>query len=235
MLRVVFDYLTLLRSTPPQAWAAAESKKLGEIGWRWKENGQPAPLVKGLASRLTEGTYPPDKVLVGPWFAEEFDEARVKECLEGLVSERCRVFVGGKEPLEGREGWSEKEEYYGTEYEIRPLQVDVKEVSGLGRMSCWCRADPTRLEQPAPAVELALPGPNIFLPEDLELVTKTPVDEVHTKPNSRRWSHADVSCPPAQPLKRPFLVRQTSSSRLFYKKDDTWCVPRATAYFLLKS
>lgn len=45
----------------------------------------------------------------------------------------------------------------------------------------------------------------------------------------------DVSFPPAQPLKRPFLVRQTSSSRLFYKQDDTWCVPRATAYFLLKS
>lgn len=131
VLRVVFDYLTLLRSTPPQAWAAAEMKKLGEIGWRWKENGQPAPLVKGLASRLTEGTYPPGKVLVGPWFADEFDEARVVECLEGLVSERCRVFVGSKEPLEGREGWSEREEYYGTEYEIRLLQVDLKEVSGF--------------------------------------------------------------------------------------------------------
>ncbi|ORY54263.1 Metalloenzyme, LuxS/M16 peptidase-like protein [Leucosporidium creatinivorum] len=194
VLQHVFSYLSLLRSTPPQEWAFAEQQKLGQIGWRWKENGQPSPFVKGLASRMTDLEYPPERVLVGPWFAVEFDEKVIRECLERMTVEGCRVLVGSKEPLEGRAEWSEKEEYYGTEFERRPLDVEV-------------------VKAPA-AADLKLPEPNMFIPSDLELVTPKPIEE---------------------PAKRPSLIRQTSSARLFFKKDDTWCVPRATAYFLLKS
>lgn len=103
-------------------------KMLGEIGWRWKENGQPTPLVKGLASRLTELTYPPEKLLVGPWFASEYSEQGIKRCMDDLVQERSRVFVGSKEPLEGRAFWERTEEYYGTEFDIRPLELESSEV-----------------------------------------------------------------------------------------------------------
>lgn len=104
-------------------------QKLGQIGWRWKENGQPSPLVKGLASRLTDREYPSERVLVGPWFAVDFDEKIIKECLKKLTVENCRVLVGSKEPLEGRGDWTEREQYYGTEFEKRPLDVDVIKVS----------------------------------------------------------------------------------------------------------
>jgi insulysin len=104
-------------------------QKLGQIGWRWKENGQPSPLVKGLASRLTDREYPAERVLVGPWFATEFDEKAIAECLKRLTAEGCRVLVGSKEPLEGRGDWSEREQYYGTEFEKRPLDVEHIKVS----------------------------------------------------------------------------------------------------------
>lgn len=31
------------------------------------------------------------------------------------------------------------------------------------------------------------------------------------------------------------MIRHTPASRLFYKKDDTWLIPRAAVYFLLNS
>ena len=36
-------------------------------------------------------------------------------------------------------------------------------------------------------------------------------------------------------LKRPALVRQTPTSRLFFRQDSTWLVPRASAFFDLHS
>lgn len=110
VLAVVFSYLDLLKSTPPQEWAFTEMRRLGEIGWRWKEQGQPQSTARNLASQLGETLYPPDKMLVGPWFATKWDEARMRETMDLLRVDNCRVFVGSKEPLPGRDFWKQTEE-----------------------------------------------------------------------------------------------------------------------------
>ncbi|GAA5879693.1 hypothetical protein JCM8547_008957 [Rhodosporidiobolus lusitaniae] len=196
VLAIVWQYIELLKSTPPVEWSWEETKKLGELAWRWKEKGQPQSTTRNLASQLGEELYPPERALVGPWFAMEWDAEVVKKTLEELKFENLRVFVGSKEPLEGREFWKEKEKYYGTEYDVQPLNV-----SQLG----------TTL---SPFANLAIPEPNIFIPSKLELVTPKPVDE---------------------PFMRPTLVRKTAISRLWVKTDDTWCIPRGTAYILVRS
>lgn len=122
VLQTIFAYLELLRSTPPQEWTFAEMKQLGEIAWRWKEHGQPGPMVKNLASRL-HSLGPRERLLVAPYFATTFDGALIREMADGLVAKRCRVFVGSKEPLEGRGEWDLKEQYYSTEYGVRPLEM----------------------------------------------------------------------------------------------------------------
>ncbi|KAK4053128.1 metalloprotease [Microbotryomycetes sp. JL201] len=193
-LKIVFAYLRLFRNTPPQEWAAEEMRKLGEISWRYKEKGQPTPLAHGLASRMATSSYAPEKLLVGPFFATEFDPDLLLKLMRDLQPSNCRVFVGSKEPLSPSEQWEEREAYYGTEYRTSPLD--------------------SKLEPEATDAKLALPRPNIFIPERLELVSHTKADH---------------------PAKRPSLVKQTGSSRLFFKKDDTWLVPRANAYFLLKT
>jgi hypothetical protein len=103
-------------------------RKLGEIGWRWKENGQPSPLVKALASRLSTSGYSPAKLLVGSWFATDFDGELIQTCLDALSASQCRVFVGSKEPLPGQ-FWPLIEKYYSTEHSIGPLDVEYLEVS----------------------------------------------------------------------------------------------------------
>ncbi|GAA6026785.1 hypothetical protein JCM8097_005860 [Rhodosporidiobolus ruineniae] len=196
ILASVFQYLDLLKSTPPLEWSWAETQQLGKLAWRWKEKGPPQSAVRNLASQLGEYKAPLEKQLVGPWFATVWDEGVVKKVLEEIKVENCRVFVGSKEPLEGREFWKEKEKWYGTEYDSHPLDVEA-------------------LKAPiSPPASLALPERNIFIPDKLELVNKEPSPE---------------------PAKRPSLVRKTPRSRLWVKTDDTWCTPRGTAYFLLRS
>jgi len=61
---------------------------------------------------------------------------------------------------------------------------------------------------------LALPEPNPFVPQHLEIKNKTEVKE---------------------PAKRPLNLKNTQTSRLWYKKDDRWWVPRAATFFLFRS
>ncbi|SCV68931.1 BQ2448_1951 [Microbotryum intermedium] len=220
VIGLIFEYLDILASTPPQRWAFDEMVKLGQIGWRWKENGQPTSLVKNLASRMATTLYPPEKSLSGLWYATKFDEALLRTCAGLLKMDKCRVFLGSREVVEGRE-WDQKERYYGTEYRIDRLD-------DLGIKTS------TTFEG-----KLALPKPNPFIPENLDLVTKTPATEVRTcfVLMSLDWIGTDLATVifKLQPVKRPTLIRQSSRSRVFHKKDDRWCIPRANAYFLLKS
>jgi secreted Zn-dependent insulinase-like peptidase len=61
--------------------------------------------------------------------------------------------------------------------------------------------------------DLSLPGPNAFIPENLD-VEKQEV---------------------AQARKVPALLRDSSLSRLWYKKDDRFWVPRANLFVALQS
>ncbi|SDA07204.1 BZ3501_MvSof-1269-A2-R1_Chr4-3g07251 [Microbotryum saponariae] len=220
VISLVFEYLDILASTTPQRWAFDEMMKLGQIGWRWKENGQPTALVKSLASRMAKTLYPPEKILSGPWYATKFDGELFKTYARRLRMEKCRIFLGSREVVGGRE-WDQKERYYGTEYRIDRLD-DLRFEVSIGQNAendeyhskDWgVFACPIQMK-PISEGKLALPKPNPFIPKNVELVTKTPA---------------------AEPAKRPTLVRQSSTSRVFHKKDDRWCIPRANAYFLLKT
>lgn len=219
VLSIVYEYLSILRASPPLKWCWEESAQLGRIAWRFKEKGQPQSTVRNLATTLSTSRYPPSKTLVASWYASQWDENEVREVLECIKPEKGRVFVGSKGPIEGREMWKEKEkvrsffalrftlltktltilgsnQWYGTEYDIFPL--DVEEL-----------AKPTE-----PRPNLSLARPNIFVPSKLDLLTEKPV---------------------AEPTKRPLLTHKSATSRLFFKQDDTWCIPRASIFFLFKT
>ncbi|GAA5835179.1 hypothetical protein JCM3766R1_006893 [Sporobolomyces carnicolor] len=196
IISIVFEYLALLRTSPPLRWSWDESAQLGKIGWRFKEKGQPQSTARSLASQLSTSRYPPAKTLIGPWFASELNEQEIQEVLECLKPENCRVLVGSKEPIEGRGFWTMTERWYGTEYEVSPLDV-----AGL-------------VEPIQPAANLSIPDRNIFVPSKLDLLTNEAT---------------------AEPKTRPSLIYKSATSRLFFKQDDTWCIPRASLFFLMKT
>lgn len=102
--------MELLKSTDPQEWSFAETQQLGQLAWRWKENGQPRNTVQNLASALCDETYPLPRILSGPYYATKWDPTAVREVLDALSISRCRVFVGSKDPLPGRAFWPSAEE-----------------------------------------------------------------------------------------------------------------------------
>ncbi|GAA6006563.1 hypothetical protein JCM11491_005007 [Sporobolomyces phaffii] len=196
VLSIVYSYLSILRSTPPQQWSWEESSQLGRIAWRFKEKGPPQSTARTLASSLSTSRYPLDKTLVAPYFASSWSADEIHEVLECCKPEKGRVFIGSKEPLDGNVFWQQKEKWYGTEYDISPL-------------------DTAQLSKPIePAPTLALPDTNVFVPSELELLTPEPVSD---------------------PSKQPFLTYKSPTSRLFFKQDDTWCIPRASVYLSFKS
>ena len=71
--------------------------------------------------------------------------------------------------------------------------------------------------------ELFLPGPNAFIPTNLD-VEKCEVDTVSLSTSLYIGQRLRQF---VQPAKRPYLIRQTALSSLWYKKDDQFWVPRA--------
>ncbi|GAA5882619.1 hypothetical protein JCM16303_002075 [Sporobolomyces ruberrimus] len=196
VVSIVYEYLAILRSSPPLQWSWEETAQLGRVSWKFKEKGSPQGTARGLASKLSTSRYPPSKTLIAAWFATEWNEDEIRAVLDCVKPELGRVFVGSKEPVEGKEFWKEKEKWYGTEYDISPLDL-------------------AELVKPVqPPSNLSLPAKNIFVPSNLDLLRSGPI---------------------AEPSKRPLLVHRSSTSRLFHKQDDTWCIPRASVYFLFKT
>lgn len=147
VIRLVFSYLELLRSTSPKEWIFRETQSLGQISWRYVQKGAVASTVRGLASQM-QTLYPRERLLIGPYFATEFNASLLQECIAGLVQDKCRVFLGSKDPLEGME-WDRVEQYYSTEHSIEPLDLGPVAVTSQG---------------------LSLPLPNPFIPQNLDLV-----------------------------------------------------------------
>ena len=108
---------------------------------------------------MATDAYPPGQLLVGPHIADTWDPQAMTAVLDLLTPENCRVLIGTKEPLEGRPFWSQKETYYGTEYDIRPLDLDS-------------------FNAPIAKVELALPEVNPFVSKNLRLLSDTPAATV---------------------------------------------------------
>lgn len=115
VVQIIFKYLELLRSTPPQEWAFREMQALSTIAWKFKETGQPGSTVKYLASTL-QSLYPREKILSAAYSIDNFDEKLLKQSLDGLVSENCRIFLGTQKPLADDQKWDLVEKYYETEY-----------------------------------------------------------------------------------------------------------------------
>lgn len=121
------------------------------------------------------------------------------------------MFIGSAKPVKGREEWKKVERYYGTEYDIAPLNIIPSSEVFPG---------------------LSLPKSNPFIPSDLELVKREENGQEVRLFFPRFLEYADVD---SIIQGRPTLIRQTIRSRLYHKQDEIWKIPRGTVYILLKT
>jgi insulysin len=105
---VIFKYIHLLKSTPPQEQAFREIKALADIAFRFVERGQPASYVSELTTYMQQ-PVPPEKTISSQWVVEKFDAKEIAESLAHLDVRRARLGISAKhfpdkqEPLSGTE------------------------------------------------------------------------------------------------------------------------------------
>ncbi|KAM0792238.1 hypothetical protein ACM66B_004933 [Microbotryomycetes sp. NB124-2] len=164
---VIFAYIDLLRTNPPENWAFDEVARLSEMAFTFKEKSPPTSTTMELALGMSR-PYPREMLLSAPYKSTEWNPQVIRDLLETMTPEQCRMMIASQEPIEGRD-YDQKEKWYGTEYTIEPLSEKIFK------------------HRPATEFEgLHLPKPNEFVPTDLEIKKRVRVSEPAKRPLSIR-------------------------------------------------
>ncbi|KAF8996136.1 insulin-degrading enzyme [Cyathus striatus] len=207
VILATYQYLALLRTSTFDAYHQQEVSTLSRTQFRFEEKQRPEDYALSIAQNMV-WPVPPEHLLDGPkvtwdWneYPEEAGERKVREYLEenlrigeGRVTLMARADEFEK-VVPGLE-WSE-EPWYGTKYHVKKFDNAFVEAA----------------DRPNQISELFLPGPNEFIPKNLD-VEKREVGE---------------------PEKRPHLIRETPLSTLWHKKDDRFWAPKAHVIIDLRS
>ena len=170
----VFQYIRLIEKKGLKRWIFEENQKLAKIQFRFREKPSPLSYVRGLAGALH--VYPARDVLIAPYLYEDFDPELISRFLSRLTPDNVLMTVVAND-LE-TDSLSPR---YETPYELRPLETSVTEP--------W--------RDPKADVALAIPEPNIFVPDDLaikpvRIETNVPV-KLKTKTGVELWHQQDRS------------------------------------------
>ncbi|KAL2188482.1 LuxS/MPP-like metallohydrolase [Thermothelomyces heterothallicus CBS 203.75] len=199
VVKVVFEYIALLRETEPQEWIFEEQKGLAEVNFRFREKTQSYRFTSKLSSTMQK-PLPREYLLSGYSLLRKFDPKLIKEGLDCLRPDNFRMTIVSRD-FPGK--WDKKEKWYGTEYSCQPIPDDLMEEIKKAAAS----GPQTR------TAKLHLPHKNEFVPTKLEVEKK------------------DVK----EPALAPRIVRNDPLVRTWFKKDDTFWVPKATLIISCRS
>jgi secreted Zn-dependent insulinase-like peptidase len=187
VVELSFQQIELVRSQGVQAWRYNEEQQLSELGFRFKEPSQPMYEVLGLAGKLRR--YPTRELLHGDYLFAQFDAPLIDAYLNYLRPDNLLLTLSSPEQATDR-----VEPHYQAEYSLQPLERQ------------WL----SRLQQLPANDKLAIPAPNPFIPQRLELLT-------------------------LQPMLKPQLLVEQPGLRLWYQQDQQFRVPKSDLFFSFRS
>ncbi|KAF2816319.1 LuxS/MPP-like metallohydrolase [Mytilinidion resinicola] len=181
--KTIFQYIAMMRESPPQEWIVDEMKRMSEVDFKYKQKS-PASRTTSLLSGIMQRPYPRELLLSGPSLIRKFNAEAINKAATYLRPDNFRLTLISQD-FPG--DWDQKEKWYGTEYKYEKIPEDflaeIKEVV----------ASPTN-GRPA---ELHLPHKNEFIPNRLE-VEKKEVEEplktpklIRNDENVRTWFKKD--------------------------------------------
>lgn len=193
----VYKYFTLLRESPVPETAFKEVSQLADISYRYADRGKTRDYVCSLSTWMQDPVER-NEIVSSKYIYGDFDAGILKKCFELLDPRQASIGVCAQELPKDVSGTFDKTEpIYGTEYLQQRLPEEFLAAATSG----------------APLADLALPGPNEFVPEKLD-VEKFPVET---------------------PSTRPELLSDTEISRLWYKRDDRFWLPKTNLNIELHS
>ncbi|OWO99030.1 hypothetical protein B2J93_6607 [Marssonina coronariae] len=160
IVKVIFQYISLLKETPPHQWVFEEQKGLAEVDFKFKQK-TPASRFTSQIGAVMQTPLPREWLLSGYSMLRKFDPARIQEALACLRPDNFRMMVVSQN-YPGSGTWKEKEKWYGTEYTYEKIPADFLSEVKLAAAS----TSKNRL------TELHLPHENQFIPTKLEVEKK---------------------------------------------------------------
>lgn len=158
VVKVVFQYIAMLKESPPQRWIYEECKGLAEVRFRFKEKSAASRFTSKLSSDMQK-PWPREWLLSGARLIREFDPAGLTKALSYLNTDNYRLTVVSQD-FPG--DWDRKERWYGTEYRMQRIPSDFEDaIHKAGRS--------TAQERPS---DLHLPHRNEFIPTRLNVERK---------------------------------------------------------------
>ncbi|OAA74109.1 Metalloenzyme, LuxS/M16 peptidase-like, metal-binding protein [Cordyceps fumosorosea ARSEF 2679] len=199
IVKIFFQYVSLLRQSPPQEWIFQEQKGMADVDFKFKQK-TPASRFTSKISSVMQKPLPREWLLSGHSLLRRFDAEIISKALALLRPESLRLNVVSRK-FPG--SWNKKEKWYGTEYTVGRIPDDL--MAELKKAASVSAAD--RLP------DLHLPHQNQFIPSKLEVEKKEVVE----------------------PATSPRLLRNDQLARTWWKKDDTFWVPKANVVASLKN
>jgi len=199
IIKVLFQYVSMLRESPPEPWIHEEQKGMADVDFKFKQK-TPASKFTSRTSSVMQKPIPREWLLSGHGRLRVFDSKSIEAGLAKITPENMRLSVVSQ-TFPGN--WDQREKWYGTEYRHEKIPQET--------MDSFREALDMPRGQRIP--ELHLPHKNAFIPSELEVEKK-------------EITQAAVS---------PRLLRNDSLARTWWKKDDTFWVPKANVLVSLKS
>jgi insulysin len=197
VVKIIFQYISLVRETPPQEWIVDEIKQMAEVFFKFSEKTGASNFTSGISATM-QTPLPREWLLSGSCLIRKFDPQQILRAMNYLRPDNFRISIASQK-FPG--DWNEKERWYGTEYKYEKIPQEFLAEIKLA-------AESNKRHE-----ELYLPCKNEFIPKELG-VAKVPVDI---------------------PSKAPKLIRNDDLARVWWKKDDTFWVPKANIYISLRN
>ena len=121
ILKVVFQYISLMKEQPPLEWMFDELKNMGDVNFRFKQKS-PASRFTSSTSAVMQKPLPRNWLLSGSTKLRRFDPDAVTRSMQYLRPDNFRLMVISQDaPVD----FDQKEKWYGTEYAVQKLPAEL--------------------------------------------------------------------------------------------------------------
>lgn len=158
VVEVVFEYISLMKESPPQQWIFDEMKNMAEVDFKFKQKS-PASRFTSRLSSVMQKPLPRHLLLSGESKITKFDPKAIVQGMQYLRADNFRLLLVSQD-YPG--GWDKKEKWYGTDYKVEKISTDF--ASDIGKALQKTSKD--RLPT------LHLPHKNEFIPTRLTVEKK---------------------------------------------------------------
>lgn len=122
VMKVVFQYISLIKEQPPQQWIFDEVKGMAEVDFRFQQKSPASTFTSGVSS-VMQKPIPREWLVSGISLLRKFDAQAITEGLACLRADNYRLTIVSQ-TFPG--DWDQKERWYGTEYKCQPIAADFQ-------------------------------------------------------------------------------------------------------------